>query len=171
VSTRGSKRRKLTGRQEGGSFSAWPHACHAADSFIALSLPARALLFELLGQLRAANNGDLSCAFGILGPRGWRSRTTIESARQELETAGWIIRTRQGGRNMPNLYAVAWRQIDDCGGKLDIPAGPPPGTWRQPKKQNGMPSKWAPLGQEMGNLSPSAGQPHAHVAQQMVKSA
>lgn len=135
--SRPDRRARLTGRREGGSFSAWPHACNDSENFCRLSLPARALLFEFLGQIRRANNGDLSCAWALLKPRGWRSRDTIERARAELERAGWIIRTRQGGRNAPNLYAVTWLSIEHCGGKLDISPGAPPSTWRKPFAMTG----------------------------------
>lgn len=117
------------GRRQTGNFGIWPHDCGACESYARLSLPARALLLEFLGQLHYGNNGDLCCAFGTLGPRGWKAKSTIERARQELEDTGWIIRTRQGGGNRPNLYAVTWRSIDYCGDKLDVPAGPAPGTW------------------------------------------
>lgn len=120
------------GRRNVGHFSMWLHACHDAERYTALSLPARALLVEFLGQYRGNNNGDLTCAYAVLGLRGWKARSTIERAAKELEHYGWIIRTRQGGRNMPNLYAVTWQPIDECGGKLDVPPGLSPGTWKQP---------------------------------------
>lgn len=157
------KRVRLTGRRESGSFSAWPHACHDHPNFWRLTLPARALLFEFVGQLRRANNGDLSCAFALLKPRGWRSRDTIERARKELEDIGWIIRSRQGGRNAPNLYALTFLSIEHCGGKLDIPAGPPPGTWR---KQFDMPASRATLPASRSTGSPVAGQPNHNLARE-----
>lgn len=165
-------RLRAKGRREGGTFSAWPHACHEAASFKGLSLPARALLFEFLGQLRRANNGDLACAFALLQPRGWRARATIERARQELEAAGWIVRTRQGGRNAANLYAVTWLAIEHCNGKLDIPAGLPPGTWRRgPENQFAMTGSEATLAQQRGKRCPANGQDPPHVASELVKCA
>jgi hypothetical protein len=146
-----------------GGFSAWPHDCHKSENFTALSLPARALLLEFLGQLRKANNGDLCCAWALLRERGWRSRDTIERARAELEARGWIIRTRQGGRHRANLYGVTWRAIDDCNGKLDVSACPAPGSW---KKQFAMPAKRATLGRQPSNNSPAVGQPPVHLARQ-----
>lgn len=157
------RRQRSTGRRESGSFSAWPHACHDAETFKQLTLPARALLFEFLGQLRAANNGDLCCAYALLRPRGWRSRDTIERARHELEEAGWLIRTRQGGRNQPNLYAVTWRGVDDCGGKLDVPAGPPLGTW---KNSTDMTGRRATVAREAVNPCTANGQHPLKVARE-----
>lgn len=159
-----SRRLKAKNRRESGSFSAWPHVCHEHENFARLSIPARALLFEFLGQLRASNNGDLCCAFALLRKRGWRSRDTIERARAELERFGWIIRTRQGGRNAPNLYAVTWRAIDDCGGKLDIPSGgPPPGTWRN---QFAMPESRATSPESRATPCTGDGQPPSKVARE-----
>jgi hypothetical protein len=156
-------RSRLKGRSEGGTFSAWPHACHQHPNFCRLSLPARALLFEFVGQLRKANNGDLTCSFSILSNRGWRSRDTIERARKELEDAGWLLRTRQGGRNAANLYAVTWLAIEPCGGKLDVPAGPPPGTWKKPFDLTG---SRATLVREAVKVSPAGGQQVPWVAQE-----
>lgn len=159
-----SRRHRLKGRRESGTFSAWPHSCHDADNFKALTLPARALLMEFLGQLRRANNGDLSCAWGLLRPRGWRSRDTIERARAELEARGWILRTRQGGRNAPNLYAVTWLPVEECGGKLDVAASPvAPGTWRN---QFGMTESRTTLARQTGERCPTAVQGGPNLARE-----
>jgi hypothetical protein len=72
----------------------------------------RLLLFEFVSQYNGNNNGDLCCAFKLLKPRGWKSRTTIEKARAELEQTGWIVRTLQGWRNKPNLYALTIFKIN-----------------------------------------------------------
>lgn len=162
---------KSKNRQKIGYFSAWPHDCHESDNYKRLSLVARALLMEFLGQLRRANNGDLCCAVGLLKPRGWKSRTTIERARQELEKTGWIIRTRQGGRNRPNLYAVTWLSIEACNGKLEVPAGTPRGTWRTGVKQNDLPEKSSTSTSSGSSECLANGQAPVSIAQQMVKSA
>jgi hypothetical protein len=124
-----SSRKKFKGaadKAESGGFSRWPHSCASHPNYHRLSLPARALLTELLGQYRGNNNGDLCCAWrGLLKERGWRSRTTVDRARDELVALGWIVLTRQGDKNKPNLYALTFFDIDDCGGKLD--AGTPIG--------------------------------------------
>lgn len=123
--SRKAKREKLKGRKPEGSFSQWPHACAQHANFKALTPHAKALLFEFVGQIRAANNGDLSCDWKRMSASGWRSRTTVEKARTELERHGWIVRTFQGSLgNRCNLYAVTWLGIDDCGGKLNVPANP-----------------------------------------------
>lgn len=127
-----SRRRYNKGKHESGSFSVWPHVCARSDSFKGLSPKAKGLLLSLLGQYNGRNNGDLCCAWGIMKHEGWRSRDTLERARDELERSGWILRTRQGGRNMPNLYALTFYEIDECDGKLDghVPIGRKPGDWK-----------------------------------------
>src|SRR5882757_1282432 len=97
----GRAKRLLAARKNGrtgGSFSTWPHACARSEHFTTLSVQAKALLFDFLGQFTGFNNGNLCCAFKLLKQRGWRSRATVEKARDELEHKGWIVQTQQGGR-------------------------------------------------------------------------
>ena len=106
----------------GRRFAMLEHRIMEHDNYIALSFPARCLLDEFIYQYRGKNNGDLCCAFAVLKPRGWRSETTIKAAAKELLNRGFIVKTRQGGRNRPNLYGLTFHAIDECGGKLDIAA-------------------------------------------------
>lgn len=116
-------RQRLTGRREQGSFSAWPHECANHPNFLSLSVYAKALLLCLIGQYKGNNNGDLDVTFHRMSRQNWRSRNTVEKARSELEQRGWIVRTRQGWRHSCSLYALTFKPIDVCGGKLDEPAG------------------------------------------------
>ena len=92
-----------------------------SDSFKALSFSARALLLELCFQYRGHNNGDLVVAHYVLKERGWKSRTTIEKARDELLKAGFIVTTRYGQRINPggccSLFAITWLAVDEIPGK------------------------------------------------------
>lgn len=115
-------RRKITGRTESGSYFAQPHAVMASPNYLALSPHARMLLNDLGLQFRGANNGDLSAAWKIMQPRGWRSRDTLGRALAELLHFGLIEKTRQGGLNHCSLYALTWLAIDECRNKLDVPA-------------------------------------------------
>lgn len=128
---RASKRRAILDRgRTPGSYTAWPHACARSEHFKKLSAHAKALLLELLSQYNGNNNGDLCCAFKPLKPRGWKSRTTIEKARAELERSGWIVRTLQGWRNKPNLYALTIFKINDIA-KLEVrETDKPLGFWQ-----------------------------------------
>lgn len=124
-------RTKLKGRREEGTFGLWPHACAGHANFAALSINSRALILDFLGQSNGYNNGDLTAAFAVLKTRGWKSRTTVDKACAELEEKGWIVRTRQGGKNRCNLYGFTFRGIDDCKGKLDVPSSAVPlGFWK-----------------------------------------
>lgn len=112
------KGRFFSGR-DGSSFSPWPTECGQHWNFRARSVHAKALLFELLSQYNGRNNGDLCCAWGLVKDRGLGSRRTVQAAEKELERSGWSYRTRQGGRNQANLYALTFIDIDECNGKLD----------------------------------------------------
>ena len=124
-------RQRVKGRRDQGSFLALPHSVLDSPEFAALSGRAVKLLLDLGAQYRGSNNGDLCAAWRLMANRGWRSRDTLGKALQELERAGWILRTRQGGRHRASLYALTWRGIDECGGKHDEPSSPVPSNlWR-----------------------------------------
>jgi len=80
------------------------------------------LLFDLFGQYNGTNNGDFCCTWSYMSKHGWKAETTLFRALRVLEESGFIIKTRQGGRNKCSLYGVTWLAIDECKGKLDIPA-------------------------------------------------
>ncbi len=135
------QRARLKGRRETGTFALVPGSVIDSKAYASLSWSARALLLELAAQFRGnddrrhiGNNGDLSAAYGSHVQRGW-SRSTLQAATVDLEQAGFIVRTRQGGRNACNLYALTWRPIDACNGKLDAHirvGGPPLKLWETP---------------------------------------
>lgn len=77
------------------------------------------LLVQFCEQYNGNNNGDLSCAFSVMRRKGWASAETLFKARDCLEHYGMIVRTRYGGKNCCNLYAITWERIDDCNGKID----------------------------------------------------
>lgn len=133
---------KSKGRREDGRYAGIPHRVMEAPCYKALSHPAVRVLIELIKQYNGGNNGDLTGAWGVLGKRGLRSRSTINEALKELEAHGLIRKTRQGGKNKCNLYALTWNAIDDCGGKLDVPpTRVPPGDWqRWAPNQDAMPA-------------------------------
>jgi hypothetical protein len=84
------------------------------------------MILDLMSQMRfkgdgANNNGDLCLTWSVMRDRGWRSKQTLERARDELLEEGFLEQTRQGGRYWPSLYAITWWAIDECGGKLDVP--------------------------------------------------
>jgi len=123
-------RRRAKGRKEGGSFVRLPHACLRHNNFIVLSAYAVKLLIDLYANYNGRNNGE-----SMMKKRGWRSESTLNNARKELLHYGWIICSRQGGKNMASLYAVSFQSIDECKGKLDVrETVTAPGNWKEPKK-------------------------------------
>jgi hypothetical protein len=115
-------RRRDKGRAEGGSFVALPHSLLNAPKFCDLSGKAVKLLLDVYAQYKGHNNGDFSIAWKLMSVRGWKSKQTLYAARKELIGKGFLMLTRQGGRHQCSLYAVTWQSIDECKGKLDVPA-------------------------------------------------
>lgn len=141
MTTKAERRRRQTGRRESEPFLAVPYAMLKSDAYRTLSAHAIKLLFDLAAQYRGKNNGDLTATWRIMQPLNWRSRQTLERALRELQEHGLIERTRQGGRHQCNLYALTWKAIDDCKGKLEVAASHVASgrwkTWRAaPENQN-----------------------------------
>ena len=116
----------------GGRFAAFPAQMLDHPNFAALSPRAKALLFPLTAQYNGHNNGDLCASFSVMRTHGWTSNDQLRKALRELLDSGFLIQTRQGRRpNVPTLYALGWRAIDDCGGKLELNATvTAPDTWK-----------------------------------------
>lgn len=125
-------RRKQTGRAESGTHLALPHAVLNSPAFHGLSSHAVRLLCDLGAQYRGFNNGDLCATWSMMAARGWKSRDTLAKALRELVETGMIEQTRQGGKNLCSLYALTWKSIDECKGKLDVsPTRVASNLWRQ----------------------------------------
>jgi hypothetical protein len=124
-------RQKHKGRKETGTFSQIPHAVQDSPNWKRCAGTSIKLLCALVRQYNGRNNGDLCAAESILEAYGIRHGETIGRALSELLHYGLIIRTRQGGLHKASLYAVTWKPIDECGGKLDVaPTRTSPGDWR-----------------------------------------
>jgi hypothetical protein len=120
-----------SGRSIVGGFVALPNAYFRTPEFAALSGRATKLLIAIAMQYNRSNNGDLVITKSLMAARGFHSADQLFKARDELIAAGWIMCTRQGGRNIPSLYALTWEPIDRCDGKLDVQHGPtPPHLWK-----------------------------------------
>ncbi len=102
-------------------------------NFFTLSTRAVKLLIDIASQYRGTNNGDLCATYSVLRKRGWTSNDQIQKGLNELLDRGWLIKTRQGRRpRVASLFAITWEPIDDCGGKLEVPATKTaPNDWRQ----------------------------------------
>ena len=120
-----SKPRKNSQGIKGG-FSGIPRVVMDHPDYINLSGNAVKLLNELARQYRGKNNGDLTIAYSLLKQRGFKSKETIGRCRDELLNANMIIKTREGRFINPNgvcaLFALAWQEINECNGKLEVSA-------------------------------------------------
>src|SRR5260221_1413985 len=124
---------RAKGRKHGGRFAALPYEIFTSAQYATLSARAVKLLVDLMMQFQGMNNGDLAAGWSLMRERGWTSKSQLEKAQKELEVRGWITRTRQGSINAPTLYALTFRGIDYCAGKLDVATDPMPShRWRTP---------------------------------------
>jgi len=114
------RRAKLTGRKGQAGFLNIPHSVLESAAYKGLDAWAVKLLVDIAGQFRGANNGDLCATWSVMRDKGWRSPSTLNKALKQLLDGGLIQVTRQGGRNQCSLFAVTWRGIDECKGKIDV---------------------------------------------------
>lgn len=97
-----------------GSYTAIPHEVGNSPAFVALSYPARSLLFDFYIRLRGTNNGNISAPLSELKHRGWASPTTLSKSLKELEALGFIQVTRDSagvkhGSKLCKLYRLTDR--------------------------------------------------------------
>ncbi|MDQ8050855.1 hypothetical protein [Luteibacter sp.] len=147
------KRSKLTGRGKGYSFLRLPHFVLESVEFSELSGSAVKLLLDVSMLFKGSNNGNLAIVWSSLKLRGWRSKATIQKARNELLGTGWLLCTRHGGRNRCSLYAITWEPVDECPDKgLEVPAEKVAShLWR---KRNHCPNNWETGAPETGAITP-----------------
>lgn len=112
-------RAKAKGRGGKSSYLALPHAMLNHQNYINLPAESKRLLFDIAVGYKGYNNGDLSCTLSLMKKRGWNSNASLNKHLNILLSAGFIVKTRQGGRNRCSLYALTWRDIDDGKGKHD----------------------------------------------------
>ncbi|RDH84508.1 MAG: hypothetical protein DIZ80_03240 [endosymbiont of Galathealinum brachiosum] len=110
---------KAKNRKESGSFSLIPHTVTNSENYRSLSAKAVKLLIDTIARYNGSNNGDFDYSYKNMRKWGWNSNDTILKAKNELLLKGWLVLTRQGGRNKCNLYALTIWSIDECHGKLD----------------------------------------------------
>lgn len=125
-------RSKAMGRRHTGKFLAVPTDVLLSANFCQLSNKAKALLLDLGAWFNGYNNGDLAMPWSWMKKRGWRSKDTLQRAKDELINYGMIELTRQGGMHGPSLYAFTWLPIEPCKGKLDVsPTKVASGKWKR----------------------------------------
>lgn len=122
----------LHGRSKKSYYITIPNQCLASENFTSLSTKACKLFLDMAAQCKGYNNGDLCMTWSIMKKRGWKSQDTLARAKKELLDKGWLILTRQGGRNRCSLFAFSFIKIGDFGSKLDIePTSIPPNDWQK----------------------------------------
>lgn len=126
------RRRRMKGRGD-HSYLGIPHYILRSPEFGRLSPAAVKLLIEMAAKFNGSNNGDISAVFKELRERGWKSPGTLNAAIKELIGAGWLVRTRHGGKNRCSLYALTWWPVDACEGKwLEVASEKVPShAWRK----------------------------------------
>ncbi len=117
---------------DGGSAFIIPVSLLRHTNFVRLSPNACKLILDLARQYSGFNNGYLSAALSILEPVGWRSESTIREAVAECMHYRLIVKSRQGGRNRCNLFALTWHRIHEKDGKpLEVgPTMSPSNAWK-----------------------------------------
>ena len=101
-------------KRDGGAFRQVPLSVLEGRAYLECTPYAVKLLFDLLTQYRGQNNGDLTTAWKIMKPRGWRSEMTLHKAKKDLLNAGLIVETRMGARpNKCSLYALTFYDLDE----------------------------------------------------------
>lgn len=115
-----------------GGYIAFPHVVLNSQAYLGLSSYGRMLLMDLAAQYKGNNNGDLCAAWKLMKKRGWHSEATLAKAKKELLASDLIVETRMGARpNRATLFALTWRELDFCDGKLEMqPNEFPYGKWR-----------------------------------------
>lgn len=131
------------GRMESGSFLSVPHAVMDSSAWRQCNGTAIKLLLDIARQFNGRNNGDLCAAASVLPGLAPETRTR---ALRELRHYGLLLLTRQGGLFGPSLYALTWKPIHECGGKLETGATvKPPGTWKGDKAAFRPPDRKTPV--------------------------
>ena len=89
-------------------------------NFISLSRSAKLTYMFIRAQYKGYNNGDFAAALSMYKAKGFgTSSSQLRKSLVELENKGFILKTRQGGKNQCNLYAVTELPINECNGKHD----------------------------------------------------
>ena len=122
----------VKGRTKTGGFVQLYKSVINRPEFYNLSTKAIKLIIDMISVYNGSNNGDICTTWSMMKKRGWKSRETLDTARAELIDTGFIVLSRQGGKNLASLYAVTFYPIDDCKGKLDIKStNVAPNNWKK----------------------------------------
>jgi hypothetical protein len=135
--SRRDRRARATGRKSEKTYGyvQMLHALLRDEGFMNLSPNAHKTLNYLCSQYQGRNNGDLDICEKNARKRGMKmSAASLRRGANELEEAGVIQKTRQGGKNRNNLYALTWREINYDARKHDYLSSVEPSMGWLPKK-------------------------------------
>ena len=80
------QRAELRDKRPRGNFLPLPHLATMSGQWASLSSDSVRLLIDLLAEYPTRKrNGDLSAAWTLMKPRGWRSKRRLAAALRELE--------------------------------------------------------------------------------------
>ena len=108
------------GRRNKDGYFHLPHQIANQKNIAEMSAYAKALLLDLGAQYKGYNNGDLSIVWQFMEKRGWRSKTTLYKARDELLQNNLIVFTQHGDKKRPTLYGFTWRTIDKVSEDISV---------------------------------------------------
>jgi len=115
-----ANRKSMKNSTRAGRFLMFPYAVQQSRNYKKLSAQAVKLLVDIGIQYNGRNNGDLCATLSFLKKYGWKSSSTLAEKLDELLYYGFIEKTRQGGKHRCSLYAISWKPINECDGKLDV---------------------------------------------------
>lgn len=114
---RNAGRGKRDNGRDGDLFLALPGVVLDSPGWRRADHESRSLLIDLASPMHRKGtdgglpNGGLMADRERLAGLGWRSVDTIRRAIEDLEACGLLVKTRQGGKRMPSLYAVTWADL------------------------------------------------------------
>jgi hypothetical protein len=162
------KRARATGKRGKAfkQFVSYPDIMLEHPAFAALSPNAHKVLNYISSQCKGRNNGDLDVCEKNARKRGWKiSGASLRRGAVELEKAGFIELTRQGGRNKASLYGLSWLNFANDP-KCDYHFQRPTFRWRNKNGSSRVPQLESPVAQ-----SPPSGGDKAETASSMAQSA
>ena len=88
--------------------------------YISLGANAIRLLNEASMQYNGRNNGKICFIWSQMKERGWKSKTTLTSAKKELIDKNILMVSKYGGficgKGQPQFYALTWQRVDEING-------------------------------------------------------
>lgn len=112
--SRSTRYRNAKDKRPSGRFYQVSAVLLQSKAYIALSANAKALLMDMLEQYHGDDNGRLICTWAHMHEkRGWKSRDTLNKARNELLVAGFLFETVKGRRpNRASWFALTFFALD-----------------------------------------------------------